>query len=287
MHTRRESLLLAASGAIVGCSSPQKVKMKLFDKIQSDFRYPVFVTAGHDALAAWEMLKSEHANSAWPVVVGSREDFEILREGIEYGASQPPSEILSSASSLAFPEGFKQYKIQESEYLWEEMQSDRNAKAFIESAGLEKAEYPTVEDIMGTWPTEPVDQSQVVELSIARDWETERWIDEVLLTLVPTSDWTHIPAFLDYGGWNDCPPAEWHVAALRHWGEAYECELVGLSYESMNIRTARRPSSRAEALELALEQYYYCGDIVEQGVGEISVLAQILKSSNWWDFWWD
>ncbi|MEL6360895.1 MAG: DUF4253 domain-containing protein [Pseudomonadota bacterium] len=261
--------------------------MEHFNQIESDFKYPVFAVAGRDALSAWEMLKSKHANSAWPIVVGSREDFEILREGIEYGASRAPSELVSDASSLDFPEGFKQFKIQESERLWEEMQSDPNAKAFLEAVGIENSAYPTVEDLMGTWPDEPIDQSQITGLSIAQDWETEEPMDEALIVLIPTSDWTHVSAFLNYGGWNDCPPAEWHVAALRYWGEAYECELVGLSYDSMNIRTLKRPTTRANALELALEQYYYCGDIVEQGVGEISVLAQILKSSNWWDFWWD
>ena len=287
MYTRREFILLAASGALVACKTYQRVDMKHINQIDSDYRNPVFAVPGRDALNAWEVLRSKHANSAWPIVVGSREDFKILREGIEYGLSRPPSEIVSAASDLSFPAGFKQHKIQESERLWEEMQSDPNAKAFLEAVGLEKSEYPSIEDIMGTWPEEPIDESQITELSIAIDWETEEPMDEVLLTLIPTSDWTQIPAFLDYGGWNDCPSAEWHIAALRHWTEEYECELVGLSYDSMNIRTAKRPTSRTRALELALEQYYYCGDIIEQGVGEISVLAQILKSSNWWDFWWD
>jgi hypothetical protein len=38
---------------------------------------------------------------------------------------------------------------------------------------------------------------------------------------------------------------------------------------------------------LAKEQYAYCADIVEQGVGTIEALAATLLNGHIWFFWWD
>ena len=40
-------------------------------------------------------------------------------------------------------------------------------------------------------------------------------------------------------------------------------------------------------MALALEQYAFCPDIVEQGCGTIGYLADTLAKSNKWYFWWD
>ena len=55
----------------------------------------------------------------------------------------------------------------------------------------------------------------------------------------------------------------------------------------MNIKVARKPETRAAALDLAREQFAYCSDIVEQGVGTLSALAASLMENDWWYFWWD
>jgi hypothetical protein len=62
---------------------------------------------------------------------------------------------------------------------------------------------------------------------------------------------------------------------------------VGLSHDVVNIRVRRKPATRAEALDLAREQYAYCSDIIEQGVGTVSALAAALMENDWWYFWWD
>lgn len=105
--------------------------------------------------------------------------------------------------------------------------------------------------------------------------------------LIPTDDGTSVPAYLRWGGWNACPPPEYHVAALRSWRDRYGAELIGLSADVMNLRVTRRPSSREEALSLAREQYDYCSDNVDQGSGTLAGHAATLMASDWWYFWWD
>ena len=67
----------------------------------------------------------------------------------------------------------------------------------------------------------------------------------------------------------------------------FGAELVGLSTDRMDLRVTRPPQSRAEALDLAREQYVYCSDIVDQGVGTFSALAAVLLGNPLWSFWWD
>jgi hypothetical protein len=112
-------------------------------------------------------------------------------------------------------------------------------------------------------------------------------LDKVHIALIPTDDWTTIPAHLQWGGWNACPHPEFHVAALRSWRDRFGAELVGLSRDTLELRVSRRPQTREAALELAREQYAYCNDIVDQGVGTLSVLAADLMADPWWFFWWD
>ena len=145
-----------------------------------------------------------------------------------------------------------------------------------------------LEDIpIGDWPSEPVNPKDLEGLSIANNWETGRPYGEVLVAVVPTSDSTAIPAYLAFGGWNECPPPEWHVAALRYWRDNWGAQLVALSHDVMELRVQKRPRTKHEAIALAREQYDFCTDIVDQGVGEIAILAHFLMASDWWYFWWD
>ncbi|WP_278985274.1 DUF4253 domain-containing protein [Sphingobium yanoikuyae] len=90
-----------------------------------------------------------------------------------------------------------------------------------------------------------------------------------------------------WGNWNACPSPEIHVAALRYWHHRYGAELIGLNGDTINMRASRRPSTKAEALNLARDQFYYCADIVYQGTETLAPLAAGLMDSDWWFFWWD
>jgi hypothetical protein len=137
---------------------------------------------------------------------------------------------------------------------------------------------------IGEWPDTP---DTLGGLSVANDIRTGRPLQKVLIGLAPTDDWTTIPAILRWGGWNGCPAAEYHVAAMRNWRDRYGAELIGMNFDTINLRVAVRPKTREEALALARDQYVYCADIIDQGVGTYSALAAALMASDWWYFWWD
>jgi len=137
---------------------------------------------------------------------------------------------------------------------------------------------------IGTWPDAP--QPAGPGLSVVYDLKGKP-LDRVHILLIPTQEGAAVPAFLRWGGWNACPAPEYQVAALRAWHERYGAELIGISGDVINLRVARRPTTRDAAMDLAREQYLYCEDIVDQGVGALAPLAATLMQEDWWFFWWD
>jgi hypothetical protein len=73
-------------------------------------------------------------------------------------------------------------------------------------------------------------------LSVAFDLRSGAPLPRAHIVILPTDDWTTIPAYLRWGNWNGCPAPEYHVAAFRSWRDRYGAELVGLSHDVVNIR---------------------------------------------------
>jgi hypothetical protein len=113
------------------------------------------------------------------------------------------------------------------------------------------------------------------------------WRDEVVIALLPTADPSEVPAHMRFGGWNDCPPPELHVAMARRWAASHGARILVCGSDTIEMRVERPISTREEAIEMALLQYRYCSDIVDQGVGTIEDLAASLIGSKVWYFWWD
>lgn len=281
-----------------------EIAARIFDA----FPFPKIAVHGKDALARWEALNVMPGDRH--IIVGGRPDIESLGENIGmYFPDHPqptPAEILALADRSKHPDGLiarsledqKRYlaflddqlanpsKLRTGVGLVEDKHSvssiiaslkeqrDRTAAAIAAGRRQEEpGDWPDVADPMG--PTSLV------------DWETDAPIPEAYIIRLPTSDWTEIPAHLRLGGWNACPPAEYHVAAFRSWRERYGAELVHVGGSTLDIRVKRRPQTREEALALADELYLYCEDIIVQGYGDAAALAAALMAGDWWNFWWD
>lgn len=236
-------------------------------------------TTGRDALATWEHLKAE--GRGWPLVVGGDEDLARLAEQLQADDGPGTDAILEAAAGLAFPEALHREKADEKRRLaaYFAEQRQKGKKLPFDEASIEQEDEAPV----GTWPAVP---GPGAGLSIAQDLQG-RPLAKVHILLLPTQEGAAVPALLRWGGWNECPSPTVQVAALRSWHQRYGVELVGISGDVMNLRAARRPTSREEALALAREQFLYCSDIVLQGTDTLSNLAATLMHDDWWYFWWD
>ena len=223
------------------------------------FPYEIVTVTGAAALDEWTRLKS--AGRGWPVVIGDDEALEtiIWLSSPDNATLQPVADILKASESIAIPKDLKAWQV---------------------AYG-----YGDMEEPVGEWPSHVPNGD--LGLTVATDILTGKPLEKVHIVLVPTDNSWEAPAFLHWGGSNACPPAEYHVAIVRQWHEQFGAELAGMGGDVINLQITRPVSDRKQAMALAREQYIYCADIVDQGVGDISTLAATLMGQGWWFFWWD
>jgi hypothetical protein len=109
----------------------------------------------------------------------------------------------------------------------------------------------------------------------------------VELLLIRVNHSWEVPAYLGFGGWNECPPPELHVAALREWRREYQAIPICMTADVLECMVGKPPRTEPEAMKLAARQWIFCDDIVSQGTQSIRGLAmEIYRTANWF-FWWD
>lgn len=270
------------------------------------FPFKLVETAGDKALATWQELKA--AGQGSPVVLAGDETSPLGSLLDPFGPDAPedfsPSAVektLRLAAGIKFPDDLARQKADETVASLRDFKSRLAAHPdmrlpVIKEVRDGKAHTLSREEIiammtrepqdpaLGEWPATP---EPSIGLSVVRDILTNVPFPKVYVGIAPTDDGTAIPAYLRWGGWNECPHAEYHVAALRVWRERYGAELVGISGNTINVKVATRPKTREEALALAREHYVYCADIIDQGYPSYSALAAYLMANDWWYFWWD
>lgn len=108
------------------------------------------------------------------------------------------------------------------------------------------------------------------------------------LALIPTTRPWEVFAHLRFGGWNDSPDPEFHVAVARRWNQMFGAEPVVMGSDLIEMIVARPPTSIEACRALAIEQFAYtAGDAVHQGTGTFGALAAELRARKHWFFWWD
>lgn len=110
--------------------------------------------------------------------------------------------------------------------------------------------------------------------------------EPLLLAEIPVKHPWEVFAYLPFGGWNECPDTPGLMAASRHWYEKYGAVPAVMTHDVLQFAVPA-PVERSQAMPLALEQYAWCPDIVDQGCGTVGALADTLTKSTVWFFWWD
>ena len=110
----------------------------------------------------------------------------------------------------------------------------------------------------------------------------------MILAKIPVKHPWEIFAYLPFGNWNECPDTPELMAVAKYWFEQYGAVPAVLTHDVLEFDLPAAISKEC-ATEVALEQYGFCPDIVEQGPEDASVgsLADVLRQSKVWYFWWD
>lgn len=159
---------------------------------------------------------------------------------------------------------------------------------FVEEGRKEWGEYLTPEQIMERTAALLGDDTsegrEITGFLSLTDFQGQ--VQPVVLAELPVKDPWEVFSYLPFGGWNECPPPEEQRAAAKYWFEQYGAAPAVMTPSVLEyILPAPVPQERA--LEVALEQYFFCADIVDQGVGTVGALTGGLSKSKFWYFWWD
>lgn len=112
----------------------------------------------------------------------------------------------------------------------------------------------------------------------------------LLLAEIPTANPWEVFAWVPFGGWNDCPDTEQHMAAAKRWFELYGAAPGVITMDTLQYILPKPAAATAEeARPLALELYCFAPDSVDQAAEDFTVgsLAETLSLSTVWYFWWD
>ena len=111
---------------------------------------------------------------------------------------------------------------------------------------------------------------------------------EMLLLQIPTDDPADIPAYLPFGGWNDCPDAETQLAFTHYWREKYGAIPAALDgADCLEFLVERPVADPLEAKKVAVEQFAFCSDLPFQVFEDFEQLTEFIHQSRQWYFRWD
>jgi hypothetical protein len=237
------------------------------------------VQAGRVVETYMKLAKGFPETKYWPIIRGIS---DISRQG-----ERDPAEILASAPAGNIRE-ILEPRIQERRETLDQIlpefafaavaDLDRLAQLVDESGIYTFSGYQQHEQ----WPTEAEAPTQVK----FRTATAARRNPSVIL-LVRVEHPYEVPAYLEFGGWNDCPAPGLQVAVLREWHKEYNARPACITGDVLECVLVNRPQTEAESMKLAADQWIFCEDIVAQGTQTVRKLAMEIWRSPTWFFWWD
>lgn len=164
--------------------------------------------------------------------------------------------------------------------------SSEEGKRFLEERYKDYTENSEISEseLIGEYEDEPevIDGvTAIVELGSSNTLET-------ILFEVPTANPWEVVAYLPSGGWNACPQPENMISVCKYWYEKYGAIPVTISHDTLEF-SVPECIKEDEAIELAKEHYAFTPDRVDQCTrsGSLKEVAESLKVSKFWYFWWD
>lgn len=109
----------------------------------------------------------------------------------------------------------------------------------------------------------------------------------VVIALLPTHSSPDTPAWLAFGNWRGCPEPSVHVAMLTRWHERYGAEVIGIGGDTIELRVARPPLGREQALALAREHVAYAPFLLAGGTRSLADIAASIVGARVWSFRFD
>lgn len=244
---------VTAAIAAAGLTVPP---LRFVAKLGSAGGFWAFHAPAHELLPWWRRLRAAHGVSElWPVILGP--DLEL---GEIWESGEDPAEAV--AAGLAMD----------------------GAARLAEIRADMTAEHEEWSDSAEAWP--PRGNATGMDVHDDSDFflaQRDGWIG-----LIGAAHGYLVPGLLTWtGATNHGLEAADHVSILRYWHERNGAELVSLGLDVLELTVPRPPADPQTVMAVAEEQWWYCPDIVDQGVETLDALAAVQVSGHRWYFWWD
>lgn len=231
--------------------------------------YSLTIAGGDDALKASRRMRAVSGDTGyWPVIIGTPDDWRG-RDFEQLPGPQEIRETLAGAQLINVSEWFSEQHQKRLDDFRDFDAGEESALCFAET---------------GDWPS---DVQPATSLYTVFDGLRGKPHAEVRCALIPTKESWQAPAYLGFGGWNDCPEDSIQCAVFKYWRDRWGADIVVIANDVIEAAVEHPPVSPEDAVKLAQEQYEFCADIVEQGTQTLPNLAARLLNGPLWFFWWD
>lgn len=107
----------------------------------------------------------------------------------------------------------------------------------------------------------------------------------LILAKIPVKHPWEVFAHLPFGNWNECPDTPQLMAVGKYWFEKFGAVPAVMTHDELDFELPQ-PVKPELAVRTALEQYAFCPDM-DQNHASLGALADTLRKSKIWYFWWD
>lgn len=235
-------------------------------KIMKRIGCPCEVLPCHE-LSAEEIMDSYHkametaGRDGYPVLVPSDdiylEQFEIMKED-GYDREKLLSENLPDGKTFLD----KRY---------------RETLEDLAESGEDTSQY---EEIFQ--PGDEVDEYEALR-SFGNEYE------EYILFRIPVDEPWKIPAYVPFEIWNADLEIDKILSVCRYWHKKYGAVPAVISHDTMEFLVEKNVPTEKDTWDLAREHAAFCEDRLDQctGTGTLGELADSIRKSSAWYFWWD
>ena len=264
---------------------PSKLARAIMEYLDCECTYFPAMKDDDPIMSAYSYAKRDSAHEGFvPVLINADETlWECLimnsdpdSDGEEDYAFDPDKVAEYREKMLAAP-------IKDGKAVLEELIGQRRAEAEDDDMDWEE------EILGGMEEDDEPDTEDELNCRFASYWrEATKMTCPLILARIPVKNPWEIFAYLPFGGWNECPDTPELMAAAKYWFEQYGAAPAAMTHDVLEFELPA-PVSADRAMELATEQYGFCPDVIDQGPEDATVgaLADILRQSSVWYFWWD
>jgi len=162
----------------------------------------------------------------------------------------------------------------------------KDGKAILEDLTGQRKEEAQEDDM--DWQEEILGEMEdgYVNHRFASYWDSETDMTcPLILAKIPVKNPWEIFAYLPFGNWNECPDTRSLMAIGKYWFEQYGAVPAVMSHDELEF-TLPAAVPKEKVMEAAVEQYGFCPDM-DQNFDKLGALADTLRQSTVWYFWWD